>query len=189
MSGPTVETLMREIWAHLERLDRPIIRHRAPGAAPTEVADAFSGEVPADVTTWFTLCNGVTHTPDQTQDDAAFIPGYEPLSLQEAAAIRADFGDSPPLPEKTWFPLLATGGGDLYAAVPAPEGTHSRVFSVMTGYPPRLAYQSIEQMLSVFNRCYGEGIFFVNDEAGMLDADDDRWEELEDEALRADGDA
>ncbi|GAA1008797.1 hypothetical protein QEP66_06540 [Streptomyces sp. LB8] len=166
------------LWREAERLNRPIASFRVPGLTADEVERTFGGPVPADVATWFGWCNGVERCPGQTQDDAALIPGYEPLSASEAAAVRASYGMEDPLLGDNWFPLLATGGGDFYAAVHEPPSMPSRVVSVMIGGESSRAYDSMEHMVNTFRELYRSGVFFVAED-GTLDADDEQWIAIE----------
>lgn len=184
MNASTLGEAIRELWSELERLDRPIVGQRSPGVDTATLERAFDSGVPADVAAWFAMCNGVAHHPGQAQDDAALIPGYEPLSIEEAAAMKTDYGDSFPILGHHWIPLLASGGADFYAAVFDAETPHPKVVSVMPEVKPRLAFHSIEQMVRTFTRCYREGVFFFNEEEAVLDADDDRWMEIEEEAAQ-----
>jgi hypothetical protein len=79
-----------------------------------EVEAVFGRAVPGDVATWFGWSNGVAYAPGQVQDDAALVPGYEPLSVREAAAVRDGYGSDDPVLGDFYVPLLATGGGDRF---------------------------------------------------------------------------
>ncbi|MFE3901707.1 hypothetical protein ACFXPY_15500 [Streptomyces sp. NPDC059153] len=177
-----LEERIRDLWMAAESLGRPVVAYRNSGAPIGLLERAFTSPVPPDVAAWFAWSNGVAYHPGQTQDDAALIPGYEPLSVDEAVAIRADSPGCAVLGSH-WIPLLASGGGDFYAAVYAPGDTSSRVASVMIGENSRMAFKSIDQMVSTFVACYREGIFFV-DNSDILQADDVRWIELEEDAIR-----
>ncbi len=175
-SGPVPRReLIRAIaglWQEAERLNRPAAALRVPGIAPDQVWEAFGGPVPDDVAAWFGHADGVAWRPGQTQDDAALVPGYEPLAVRDAAALRRSYGEQ-------WFPLLGTGGGDFYAAVPTPPGDGApRVVSVMAGEEPRPAYDSVADMAEAFRDLYRAGVFFVAED-GTLDADDDLWIAIE----------
>ncbi|MFJ2591580.1 SMI1/KNR4 family protein [Streptomyces erythrochromogenes] len=179
-----LEERIRDLWIAVERLGRPIVNHRNPGAPVELLERAFGSPVPSDVATWFAWANGVAYAADQTQDDVALVPGYEPVSVEEAAALKAELE----VPEveflgSYWIPLLATGAGDFYAATYVPGQETSRVVSVMIGETSRIAFLSVDQMVSVFVALYRDGVFFVDGE-GILQADDVRWLEREEEAVR-----
>ncbi|MFF9865072.1 SUKH-3 domain-containing protein [Streptomyces sp. NPDC013953] len=159
------------LWQEAERLNRPVTALRVPGLAPDQVREAFGGPVPDDVAVWFGHADGVAWRPGQTQDDAALVPGYEPLAVRDAAALRAPYGEQS-------YPLLGTGGGDFYAAVPMPGAGSSPVVSVMAGEEPRPAYDSVADMAEAFRDLYRAGVFFVAED-GTLDADDDLWIAIE----------
>ncbi|MGY3202192.1 hypothetical protein [Streptomyces sp. TE5632] len=162
----------------MDKLNRPVVSLRVPGITTGELEHTFGASLPSDVATWFGWCNGVEWHPDQIQDDAALIPGYEPLSASDAAAVKASYGIGDPLLGENWFPLLATGGGDFYAAIHEPSSISSRVVSVMIGGESRMAYGSLEQMTNTFRELYQTGVFFVAED-GTLDADDDQWIAIE----------
>jgi hypothetical protein len=169
---------IERLWEEAERLNRPVVGSRAPGVTASEVEAAFGASVPEDVVTWFGYSNGVEYHPDQIQDDAALVPGYEPLSLSEAKAVRDSHPIGDPVFGEFFIPLLATGGGDFYAAVYDPSLRTPKVGHVMIGGESGLVYESMESMVNTFCEFYRTGIFFVSDE-GILEADDDRWVEVE----------
>jgi hypothetical protein len=183
VSGASLQEAIRELWGEAEHLHRPVVAARNAGISRDVVERVLGFSVPAAVATWFATGDGVAHAPGQTQDDAALVPGYEPLSVQEAADMRTDYGDSFPVLGNHWVPLLASGGGDFYAAVFDKEATDCKVVSIMLEVEPRLAFLSVEDMVRTFTRCYRDGVFFVNEE-GVLDADDERWMQIEEEAVR-----
>jgi hypothetical protein len=158
--------------------NRPVSSQRALGLDPAEIERVLGRRVPADIVDWFLSCNGVEFRPGQIQDDAALIPGYEPISLHDAISIRDTLGDVDPILGEWWIPLLATGGGDFYAAVFEERLDQVFIASVMNGGVSRKAYHSIEEMVVSFCDLYRRGVFFVNDE-GILDADDESWIQAE----------
>ncbi|AVZ73458.1 hypothetical protein SLUN_16005 [Streptomyces lunaelactis] len=165
---------IENLWLEVERLSRPVASLRVPGVGAEQVENAFGAPIPSDVVEWFGWCNGVSYRPGQVQDDAALIPGYEPLSVRDAAGVKASYGDGDPVLGDRWIPLLGTGGGDFYAAVYEPSSPSSRVASVMIGGESRMAYESVEQMVNAFRNFFRTGVFFIADD-GTLDADDDLW--------------
>ncbi|NEA99699.1 hypothetical protein [Streptomyces sp. SID13726] len=176
-----LEELIRELWGEAERLHLPVVTHGNPGATVEFLEQVFGRPVPSHVATWFSWRDGVAYLPGQTQNDAALVPGYEPLSATESAAMRRD-SPRDPLLLSNFFPLLGTGGGDFYAASYDLETARSHVVSVVVGEDSRVAYGSIEQMVETLVGCYRDGIFFV-DEDGVLQADDERWIQREIEAV------
>lgn len=170
-----------DLWDDVQRLARPVASHRNPGVGRDVIEGAFGEPVPDDVADWFGFSDGIAHYDGQTQDDAALVPGYEPLSVQESVAIRREYPHEP-LYLAQWYPLLGSGGGDFYAACFDPETDRSYVVSVFIGEDPRIAYKSITQMIDVFRACFRDGTFYVDDE-GVLQADDEQWLEREAQAM------
>ncbi|MFB7952757.1 hypothetical protein [Streptomyces sp. NPDC056045] len=172
---------IERLWVEVERLNRPIVGFRAPGISASEVELLFGALIPEDVVTWFNWSNGVEYHPGQIQDDAALVPGYEPLSLIEAKAVRDSYGIADTVLGRLYIPLLATGGGDFYAAVYEASLRPPRIAHVMIGGESKIAYDDLEGMVDSFCDFYRTGVFFVSDE-GALEADDSRWVEVESEA-------
>jgi hypothetical protein len=164
------------LWGEVRLLGRPVVDARNPGIDAAEVRRVLGSDVPNDVIEWFRYGDGVAYVDGQTQDDAALVPGYYPLSLAEAVEIRSNYGGDL---GSWWLPLLSTGGGDFYAAAADSMGNLT-VRSVMNGGVERRAYMGIEEMVAAFVRMYREGVFFVRSD-GILWADDDRWIEIESE--------
>jgi hypothetical protein len=103
------------------------------------------------------------------------IPGYNPLSIGEAVQMMGDYlGD--PLLGQNWVPLLGSAGGDIYAAVWA-SGRDAKVAGVLIGEPTEIEFSSVEEMVTVFNECYREEAFYL-DEQGRLAMDSGRYEEV-----------
>lgn len=177
-----LEERFEELWAQAGRLGRPVVSHRKPGVSLDVLEQSFGTSVPPEVASWFGWCNGVAYHPNQTQDDAALVPGYEPLSVEEAVAIKEEYPEDSTLGAR-WFPILSTGGGDFYAVVEDRTKNRVNVVSVVVGEATRLAFNSVEQMLETFIECFRSGVFYV-DVDGFLQADDERWLELEEQASR-----
>ncbi|MFB8773570.1 hypothetical protein [Streptomyces broussonetiae] len=113
------------------------------------------------------------------QDDANLIPGYEPLSVDQALEIRRDRVEQDEILGSYWVPLLASGGGDFYAAVyNHPLGSY--VVDAMAEFEPRAAYRSVEQMAIAFRVSYERGAFFVDGD-GMLDMEVELCDRIDDE--------
>jgi hypothetical protein len=169
---------IERLWSEVERLNRPVVGFRSPGISPTEVGSVIGDSVSGDVVTWFGWSNGIEYHPGQILDDVFLVPGYEPLSLVEAKEMRDSFQISDPVLGERYVPILATGGGDFYAAVQEDSTSSPKVAHVMIGGEAKFVYRSLEHMADSFCRFYREGIFFVSDE-GTLEADDYRWVEAE----------
>lgn len=170
------------LWGEVGRLGRPITGYRNPGLEASQVRDRLGLDTPPEVLEWFAFSNGIEYADSQTQNDVALVPGYEPLSLDEAIAVRDENLDYEDVLGNWWIPLLASGGGDMYAAVGVSGESNSRVSSIMVGGESRRAFGSVEGMASFFVRMYRDGTFFVRSD-GVLWADYDRWIALEKEQV------
>lgn len=160
-----LEPELRSLVDHLRALRRPVVNLMRQGVHASALEDSVGENVPPSVAVWFGWCNGVAGHPGQIQDDASIIPGYNPLSIEEAVAVKTEY-EGDPILGRHWIPLLGSAGGDIYAAVWDP-GRDARIAGVLTGEPTEIEFSSIEQMVAVFNECYAEGAFFL-DGRGML---------------------
>ncbi|MFC6023529.1 hypothetical protein ACFP2T_46160 [Plantactinospora solaniradicis] len=162
----------------LARLDAPVAPALLPGADRTAIGAALGPTVPPAVLDWFTWCDGVGHQPGQTIGDTYAIPGYWPISLRDAVEVKPIHADpDDPLLAEHWIPLLENGSSDLYVAVWS-DGTEPAVASIMPEYgPASVEFDSIPQMVAVFNACFARSAYFLDDE-GQLDVDDDRYAEI-----------
>jgi hypothetical protein len=165
---------------HLRDLGRPVVLWLRPGIDAAQVASAVGADVPASVVEWFAWHNGVEMRPGQLQDDVNVIPAYNPLSLDEAIHIMPIHASDPVLGGR-WLPLLTSSGGDIYAAT-WDAGGEAQVAGVLVGEATELEFSSIEQMASVFNACFEQRAFFVND-AGRLVMDPQAYEEIYDRTV------
>jgi hypothetical protein len=157
---------LERLTAHLDALNRPVVALMLSGADEERVSSILGEAVPQSVAEWFRWCNGIGHQDGQFQDDVNTIPGYNPLSIEEAVQLRGDYeGDS--VLGSHWVPLLGNPGGDLYAAVWTP-GSEAVVAGVLVGEPTEIEFQSVEHMVVVFNRCFESGAFFVNEEGRLV---------------------
>lgn len=168
-----LEDWLMTLWREAERLELPVVADRIPGVSVRFLESSFGKVVPSEVAGWFGACNGVMHRPGQTQNDAALIPGYEPLSVEDSMAIKGDYPREAIL-LSDFYPLLGSGGGDFYAASYDQETGRSYVVSVVVGEESRIAYRSISQMVENFVQYYRDGIFFLDGE-GVLQANDEAW--------------
>jgi hypothetical protein len=163
----SIAVLLEELdtlTARLTGLGRPVVQWLVPGIDPAQVESTVGFPVPDEVSTWFGWCNGVALHEGQTQDDVNIIPGYGPLSLAEAIDRRGEHeGDS--TLGAHWIPLLGSGG-DIYAAVWEPEKP-AKVAGVLIGESTEIEFNSVEQMIAVFNECYDRGAFFVDDQGQL----------------------
>ena len=162
---------LEQFVAHLGRLNRPAVWWLRPGVP----ADRLPAGVPDSVAQWFGWADGVEGFSGQRFDDAAVIPGYTLVSVEEAARLMPAYAGDPVLGEH-WLPLLTTAGADLYAAVWQP-GEEARVAGVMAGEPTEIEFASIDQMVDFFIACFDTGAFSVDD-LNRLIADPARYDEL-----------
>ena len=171
---------LEQLVGHLRELNRPVVPLLRPGIGAVQVEASLGSPVPASVGEWFHWCNGAEVRPGQIQDDVNVIPGYNPLSAEEAVGMTPDYADDPVLGED-WFPLLGSAGGDIYAAVWT-VGGEAKVAGVLVGEQTEIEFSSIEQMVSVFNGCYRNRAFYVDD-LGRLAMDSGLYEEVYDEIV------
>lgn len=169
---------LEEVTRRLSDLGRPIADQLLPGASAPELDAA--GALPMEVRDWFGWRNGVAELPGQTQGDVSLIPGYWPVSLAEAINMKGPYEGDPVL-GNSWIPLLASGGGDIYAAVWAGDSVPT-VAGVLLGEPTEIEFPDIETMLELFLACFDQGAYFVG-EGGFLVANPDRYEEIYEEVV------
>jgi hypothetical protein len=160
---------------YLRDLHRPVVSWLRPGVEASEIVSALGMEVPVSVIQWFGWCNGVEELPNQLQDDVEIIPRYNPVSLDEVPGLmRAHAGDR--IFGDQWIPLLRSGGGDIYAAVWKPNA-EAQVAWALIGESTEIEFESIDQMVTVFNGAFDGAAFFINDD-GQLDKDPERYREI-----------
>ncbi|MFI9006803.1 hypothetical protein ACIGNX_06160 [Actinosynnema sp. NPDC053489] len=170
--------LLTELESLMERLvalARPVASWLAPGVDVGVVERALGEVPPGEVITWFGWCNGVELHPGQLQDDINIIPGYAPLSLEEAVKF-IQFHSGDPVLGDHWVPVLGGASGDIYAAVWEP-GNNARVAGILLGEQTEIEFSSLEQMISLFNECYRRGAYFV-DGQGRLAMNPDLYDEV-----------
>jgi hypothetical protein len=174
-SAGVLSSELEALVGQLTMMARPVVSWLVPGLDLGQV-EVLMGQCPPDeVATWFGWCNGVALQQDQVQDDINVIPGYAPLSLQEAVESRVAYDEDPVLGEN-WIPILAGAGGDIYAAIWQP-GQPARVAGVLVGEPTEIEFSSLDQMVGVFNECYRRGVFYV-DGQGRLEMDSGLYDEV-----------
>jgi hypothetical protein len=166
---------LEQLVGHARELDRPVVALLRPGIDAGQVEAVIGSPVPESVAEWFRWCNGVEIRPNQIQDDVNIIPGYNPLSIDEAVAMAPDYAGDEVLGEN-WLPILGTAGGDIYAAVWVP-GEEAQVAGVLIGEETEVEFSSIEQMASVFNACY-RGRAFGVDQQGRLALDSQIYDQI-----------
>ncbi|RNL82419.1 SMI1/KNR4 family protein [Halostreptopolyspora alba] len=173
----------------LNDLGHPVVQWFVPGSSPSRVEEFLGSGVPEEVVAWFGWCDGIEFHPGQTMDDIKIIPGYFPISLEEAVGVRdtveeiignADEDDANySVLGEHWIPILDDGGGGSYAAVWGP-GQSPSVASVLHEVPTEIEFPSLERMVAFFNECYRRGAFYVEDHGG-LGMNPERCDELHSE--------
>ncbi|MBB5997958.1 hypothetical protein [Streptomonospora salina] len=164
----------------MNELERPVARWIAPGSSSSRVAEHLGPQVPEEVVTWFGWCGGIEIHPGQDQGSTNMIPGYAPVSLDEAVGLKPAYAGDPVLGEH-WVPVLVGGGADMYAAVWEPGGAPA-VAGVLKGEPTEVEFPSLGRMVSFFNRCYSAGAFYVRGD-GCLETDHEQQDELYSESF------
>jgi hypothetical protein len=100
--------------------------------------------------------------------------------------LKSDYADEEASLGDTWIPLLASGGGDFYAAVFEDDAKRARIVRVIVEEGEDFVFDSVESMVDGFLELYRAGVIFVNED-GVLDADDERWVDFEDNAGASQG--
>lgn len=159
---------------HLTTLNRPVVGWLLPGVDAHHVSSALGFPVPPSVAQWFGWCNGVAESPGQLQDDVNVVPGYNPVSVEEAVRMMPDYAGDPLLGSH-WVPLLRSGGGDIYAATWSAD-KEAAVAGVLIGEPTEVEFTGIEQMVSVFNQSFAQRAYYV--EQGRLTMDPELYDEV-----------
>jgi hypothetical protein len=167
---------LEELVGHLAALGRGVVNLLRRDADVPQISAVAGGQPPNSVVEWFEWCNGVLASPGQTQDDINIIPGYNPVSLGEVDDLRTVYSSDPLLGER-WIPLLRSAGGDIYAASWSSSGDEPVVVGVLVGEETIIEFSTIAQMVRVFNSCYEQQAYFV-DEHGRLMLDPEIYERI-----------
>jgi hypothetical protein len=113
-----------------------------------------------------------------TSADAADPPGFWPVELQHVVHIKADqYDEGSPLLARNWVPLLVNGSSDLLVAAWS-DTSEPLVVAIEPEFaPPKVEFQSVEQMATVFNECFTRSAYYLNAEH-QLDVDDELYDEI-----------
>ncbi|WP_156313136.1 SMI1/KNR4 family protein [Micromonospora sp. HK10] len=162
----------------LVRLGAPVAPVLKPGRSRPEIEAVLGATAPRAVLEWFLWCDGVEYAPGQTIGDSWAIPGFWPVELQDVTGIRADCHDEgSPLLAGNWVPLLQNGSSDLYVAAWS-DTSEPAVVTIMPEFaPPEVEFQSVEQMVTVFNECFARSAYYLNAER-QLDVDEELYDEI-----------
>ena len=167
-----ITQLLNEIEKSLQQLDHSCLDHLNPGISSQKIQELFE-EIPLqptqDLRTLYTWRNGSKDSEEITLGELAFFPGFYLMSLEESIQTYLELRAREAW-DKSWFPIFASGGGDFYAMILAPEAQGQILGFYVYEEEPQVEYQSLESMLQTFKECYKQGIIFQN-EQGYLDMD------------------
>jgi hypothetical protein len=153
---------LERLLGHVRELNLPVTCFLQPGRRREYVTSALGVTPPVSVVEWFGWRNGVRGEQGQIQDDVNIIPGYNPVSVEEAVHLKLYYAGDPAL-GANWIPLLENPGGDIYAAV-WDDSEDAAVAGVLEGMPTEIEFKSILEMVTYFNKCYTRGAFYVRDD-------------------------
>ena len=168
----TIIQLLNEIEKSLQQLDHSCVDHLNPGITSLKIQELFE-EIPLqpnqDLRTLYTWRNGSKDCEGITLGELAFFPGFYLMSLEESIQTYLELIETDTW-EKSWFPIFASGGGDFYAMILAPEAQGQILGFYVFEEEAQVEYRSLKSMLTTFKVCYEQGIIFRN-EQGYLDMD------------------
>ena len=167
-----ITQLLNEIEKCLQQLDHSCLVHLNPGISSQQIQELFE-KIPLhptqDLRTLYTWRNGSKDSEEITLGELAFFPGFYLMSLEESIQTYLELRAREAW-DKSWFPIFASGGGDFYAMILAPEAQGQILGFYVYEEEPQVEYQSLESMLQTFKECYKQGII-VQNEQGYLDMD------------------
>ena len=168
----TITQLLNEIEKGLQQLDHPCVEHLNPGLSSQKIQELFE-EIPLqpnqDMHALYAWRNGSKDCEGITLGELAFFPGFYLMSLEESIQTYLELIETDTW-EKSWFPIFASGGGDFYAMILAPEAQGQILGFYVFEEEAQVEYRSLKSMLTTFKVCYEQGIIFRN-EQGYLDMD------------------
>ena len=167
-----IPQLLNEIEKCFQQLDHSCLDHLNPGISSQQIQELFE-EIPLqstqDLRALYTWRNGSKDCEGITLGDLAFFPGFYLMSLEESIQTYQELRKTSTW-NQCWFPIFASGGGDFYAMILAPEAQGHILGFYVYEEGPQVEYQSLESMLQTFKVCYKQAIVFRN-EQGYLDMD------------------
>ena len=167
-----ITQLLNEIEKCLQQLDHPCVDHLNSGISSQQIQELFE-EIPLkptqDLHDLYSWRNGSKDCEGITLGDLALFPGFYLMSLEESIQTYLELRAREAW-DKSWFPIFASGGGDFYAMILAPEAQGQILGFYVYEEEPQVEYQSLESMLQTFKECYKQGII-VQNEQGYLDMD------------------
>ena len=168
----TITQLLNEIEKSLQQLDHPCVDHLNPGLSSQKIQELFE-EIPLqpnqDLHALYTWRNGSKDSEGITLGELVFFPGFYLMSLEESIQTYMELR-ARDVWNKFWFPIFASGGGDFYAMILAPEAQGQILGFYVFEEEAQVEYRSLKSMLTTFKVCYDQGIIFRN-EQGYLDMD------------------
>lgn len=168
----TITQLLNEIEKSLQQLDHPCVDHLNPGLSSQKIQELFE-EIPLqpnqDLHALYAWRNGSKNSEGVTLGELAFFPGFYLMSLEESIQTYMELR-ARDVWNKFWFPIFASGGGDFYAMILAPEAQGQILGFYVFEEEAQVEYRSLKSMLTTFKVCYDQGIIFRND-GGYLDMD------------------
>ena len=168
----TITQLLNEIEKSLQQLDHPCVDHLNPGITFQKIQELFE-KIPLqpnqDLHALYVWRNGSKDSDGITLGELAFFPGFYLMSLEESIQVYLELIETDTW-EKSWFPIFASGGGDFYAMILAPEAQGQILGFYVFEEEAQVEYRSLKSMLTTFKVCYEQGVIFRN-EQGYLDMD------------------
>jgi hypothetical protein len=140
-----------------------------PGIGADQVRAALRAaafESTSDLESWFAWHNG---SSGATIGLAQILPGYYPLSVDEAVATAATFRELPGW-DPAWLPLLADGGGYFYVVDQSirPDGLMREFMHDQAECP--IQYSSLANFVATVAEAY-ELRVFTNHPDGFIEAE------------------
>ena len=167
-----ITQLLNEIEKSLQQLDHSCVEHLNPGLTSQKIQELFE-EIPLqpnqDLHALYTWRNGSKDSEGITLGELVFFPGFYLMSLEESIQTYLELR-ARDVWNKFWFPIFASGGGDFYAMILAPEAQGQILGFYVFEEEAQVEYRSLKSMLTTFKVCYDQGIIFRN-EQGYLDMD------------------
>ncbi|UNV66854.1 SMI1/KNR4 family protein [Streptococcus oralis] len=119
----TITQLLNEIEKSLQQLDHSCVEHLNSGITSLKIQELFE-EIPLqpnqDLHALYAWRNGSKDSEGITLGELAFFPGFYLMSLEESVQTYLELIETDTW-DQSWFPIFASGGGDFYAMILAPE--------------------------------------------------------------------
>lgn len=167
-----ISQLLNEIEKCLQQLDHPCVDHLNSGISSQQIQELFE-EIPLqlnqDLHALYAWRNGSKDCEGITLGELAFFPGFYLMSLEESIQTYLELIETDTW-DQSWFPIFASGGGDFYAMILAPEAQGQILGFYVFEEEAQVEYRSLKSMLTSLKVCYEQGIIFRN-EHGYLDMD------------------